>query len=84
MHEDNPCVFVVDDDQSTRESLRNLLRSPGLTVQTFASAQEFFGQRARVPSCLGLMSSSRAERPGATAGTGQGPCAAAHHLIVSV
>jgi FixJ family two-component response regulator len=42
MYEGSPCVFVVDDDKSTRESLRNLLRSAGLNVQTFASAQEFF------------------------------------------
>ena len=55
MHEDNPCVFVVDDDQSTRESLRNLLRSTGLNVQTFASAHEFLtSQRPDVPSCLVL------------------------------
>ena len=51
MHEDNSCVFVVDDDQSTRESLRNLRRSTGLTVQTFASAQEFLArQRPACPS----------------------------------
>src|ERR671932_348440 len=55
MHEDNPCVFVVDDDQSTRESLSNLLRSTGLNVQTFASAHEFLtSQRPDVPSCLVL------------------------------
>src|SRR5215470_5008493 len=55
MHEDNPCVFVVDDDQSTRASLRNLLRSTGLNVQTFASAHEFLtSQRPDVPSCLVL------------------------------
>src|SRR5215475_10168657 len=55
MHEDNPCVFVVDDDQSMRESLRNLIRSTGLNVQTFASAQEFLtSQRPDAPSCLVL------------------------------
>src|ERR671923_1562190 len=55
MHEDNPCVFVVDDDQSTRESLSNLLRSTGLNVQMFASAHEFLtSQRPTVPSCLVL------------------------------
>jgi DNA-binding NtrC family response regulator len=55
MHEDNSCVFVVDDDQSTRASLRNLLRSTGLNVQTFASAHEFLtSQRPDVPSCLVL------------------------------
>src|SRR5262252_2393022 len=55
MREDNPCVFVVDDDQSTRESLRNLIRSTGLNVQTFASAQQFLtSQRPDVTSCLVL------------------------------
>src|SRR5919109_416767 len=55
MPEDHPCVFVVDDDQSTRESLSNLLRSTGLNVQTFASAREFLtSQRPVAPSCLVL------------------------------
>ena len=55
MHEDNPFVFVVDDDRSIRESLRNLIRSAGLNVQTFASAQEFLtSQRPEAPSCLVL------------------------------
>jgi DNA-binding NtrC family response regulator len=55
MPEDNPCVFVVDDDQSTRESLSNLLRSTGLNVQTFASAREFLtNPRPDAPSCLVL------------------------------
>jgi len=55
MHEDNPCVFVVDDDRSMRESLSSLIRSTGLNVQTFASAQEFLtSQRADAPSCLVL------------------------------
>src|SRR5262249_41248471 len=55
MHEDNPFVFVVDDDRSIRESLSNLLRSAGLNVQTFASAQAFLtSQRPEAPSCLVL------------------------------
>jgi DNA-binding NtrC family response regulator len=55
MHEDNPCVFVVDDDRSTRDSLSNLLGSAGLNVQTFASAQAFLTrQRPAAPSCLVL------------------------------
>ena len=55
MHEDNPFVFVVDDDRSMRESLSSLIRSTGLNVQTFASAQEFLtSQRADAPSCLVL------------------------------
>ena len=55
MQEDHPCVCVVDDDQSTRESLSNLLRSTGLNVQTFASAHEFLTRpRPAAPSCLVL------------------------------
>ena len=55
MHEENPFVFVVDDDRSIRESLRNLIRSAGLNVQTFATAQEFLtSQRPDALSCLVL------------------------------
>lgn len=34
-------VFVVDDDPSVRTALSRLIRSVGLRVETFASAQEF-------------------------------------------
>jgi PleD family two-component response regulator len=34
-------VSAVDDDESVRESLRNLLRMFGCTVQVFSSAEEF-------------------------------------------
>jgi len=55
MNEGNALVFVVDDDRSIRESLRNLIRSAGLSVQTFSSAQEFLtSQRPKAPSCLVL------------------------------
>ena len=55
MTEDHPCVCVVDDDQSMRESLRDLLCSMGLNVQTFASAHEFLTRpRPEAPSCLVL------------------------------
>src|SRR4029450_7936827 len=55
MTEDHPCVCVVDDDQSMRESLRDLLCSAGLTVLTFASAHEFLTRpRPEAPSCLVL------------------------------
>ena len=36
-----PLVSVVDDDQSVRESLPDLLREFGFDVETFASAEEF-------------------------------------------
>jgi FixJ family two-component response regulator len=48
-------VFVVDDDAPMRESLKNLMRSVGLRVEAFASAQEFLrSTRPDVPSCLVL------------------------------
>src|SRR3984893_9784762 len=34
-------VFVIDDDTATRETLSSLIRSVGLCVQLFASAEEF-------------------------------------------
>jgi len=34
-------VAVVDDDLSVRESLQSLIRSAGLRVQVFASAEQF-------------------------------------------
>jgi FixJ family two-component response regulator len=48
-------VFIVDDDAPLRESLKNLIRSVGLRVEAFASAQEFLGStRPDVPGCLVL------------------------------
>jgi FixJ family two-component response regulator len=50
-----PTVYVVDDDLSVRKALGNLLRSAGLTVQLFASADEFLRhERADGPACLVL------------------------------
>jgi FixJ family two-component response regulator len=46
-------VFVIDDDESIREALKSLIRSVGLSVETFASAHEFRqSSRPDVPSCL--------------------------------
>jgi FixJ family two-component response regulator len=48
-----PTVFVVDDDISIRESLKNLLTRAGWRAELFASAQEFLAsRRASSPSCL--------------------------------
>ena len=55
MNEKNALVFIVDDDRDTRESLRNLIRSAGLSAQTFSSAQEFLAaERPKAPGCLVL------------------------------
>jgi DNA-binding NtrC family response regulator len=43
-NENNQLVCVVDDELSTRESLSSLLRSAGLNVQTYSSAQEFLSK----------------------------------------
>ncbi|MET0412046.1 MAG: response regulator [Polyangiaceae bacterium] len=48
-------VVVVDDDVSVRESVADLMRSAGYTVQAYASATEFLHSAAvRGPSCLVL------------------------------
>jgi FixJ family two-component response regulator len=50
-----PTVFVIDDDESIREALKDLLESVGLRVETFASAPEFLQSRhSDAPSCLVL------------------------------
>jgi two-component system, LuxR family, response regulator FixJ len=36
-----PVVYVVDDDESVRDSLSSLIRSAGMDVQVFASPQDF-------------------------------------------
>jgi FixJ family two-component response regulator len=51
----SPIVFVVDDDSSIREALGSLMRSVGLEVETFSSAQEFLqAKRPDAPGCLVL------------------------------
>ena len=46
-------VFVVDDDASVRNALKSLIRSVGLQVELFSSAQEFLqSKRPNAPSCL--------------------------------
>jgi DNA-binding NtrC family response regulator len=55
MNEDTPVVCVVDDESSIRVSLSNLLRSAGLKVRTFGSAQEFLSSPPEQPlGCLVL------------------------------
>jgi FixJ family two-component response regulator len=46
-------VSVVDDDESVRESLPDLLRSFGFDVEAFASAEEFLSSKAlKRTACL--------------------------------
>ena len=50
-----PIVFVVDDDPSVRSSLKFLLSTVGLQVESFASADAFLHKKpADSPSCLVL------------------------------
>ena len=50
-----PIVFVVDDDVSVRESLELLIAFAGWRPETFASAKDFLARpRTTVPSCLVL------------------------------
>ena len=46
MNEEGPTIFIIDDDASVRKSLARLLGSHGLTVETFASAEQFLGREA--------------------------------------
>ena len=53
--QDDPVVFIVDDDASVRLSIQDLLSSIGLRSQSFATPQEFLDStRADCPSCLVL------------------------------
>ena len=48
-----PTVFVVDDDEGVRNSLRFLLKSVGLTARTLSSASEFLDTYTpSQPGCL--------------------------------
>ncbi len=50
LHE--PKVFVVDDDASVRVALGRLMRSAGLAVETFASAESFLETWPSDAGCL--------------------------------
>jgi RNA polymerase sigma factor (sigma-70 family) len=53
MTEPQSIVFVIDDDAAIRNALRSLIRSVGLHVELFGSAQEFVqSKRPDVPCCL--------------------------------
>jgi FixJ family two-component response regulator len=55
MSDADPVVFVVDDDASVRDSVRRLISSIGLRVETFGSTSEFLSAvRPKSPACLVL------------------------------
>jgi FixJ family two-component response regulator len=48
-------VFVIDDEKLIRDGLQSLLKSVGLHVETFGSAQDFLAaKRPDAPACLVL------------------------------
>ena len=48
-------VYVIDDDPSIREAVTSLIRSVGMSVQSFGSAKEFMAsKRPNAPACLVL------------------------------
>jgi len=55
MAENEPVVFIVDDDSSVREAVDSLIRSVGFRVQSFGSAKEFLQNKPpNTPGCLVL------------------------------
>jgi FixJ family two-component response regulator len=53
MSENRPVISVVDDDESVRESLPDLLKELGFAVRVFSSAEAFLGSDSvRKTSCL--------------------------------
>lgn len=55
MPDQQPIVFVVDDDDAVRASLERLIRSARFNVKTFAAADQFLkSERPDVPGCLVL------------------------------
>jgi FixJ family two-component response regulator len=50
---EQPVIFIVDDDPSMRATLCDVMRSVGLAVQTFGSAQEFL--RSPLPDAPGCL-----------------------------
>ena len=55
MKQPDSIVYVVDDDFSVREAIKSLIRSVGLRVETFGTAQEFLkSARPDAPGCVVL------------------------------
>jgi FixJ family two-component response regulator len=53
MTDDQPIIYVLDDDHRVREALSSLLSSLGLRVEVFASAAEYLQfKKPDAPACL--------------------------------
>jgi len=57
--EARPLVSVVDDDESVRESLPDLLQEFGFAVETFASAEEFLASGRIGDTCCLVLDGAR-------------------------
>lgn len=75
MKQEEPTVYIVDDDLSMREALSSLIRSIGLHAIAFSSAREFLRQQlpagaaclvldVRMPGMSGLELHRRLEKSG--------------------
>ena len=48
-----PVIYIVDDDPSIRRAMKRLIRSTGMDVQVFSSAQEFLDYKyQKQNSCM--------------------------------
>jgi FixJ family two-component response regulator len=53
MADEEPIIYVVDDDSAVRQAMDSLVRSVGLKVRTFVSADEFL--RSKLPNAPGCV-----------------------------
>jgi two-component system, LuxR family, response regulator FixJ len=50
---ESPTVFIVDDDEGARDSVKAIVRSMGVNAETYCSAEEFLEKADRSrPGCL--------------------------------
>ncbi|MHC4132819.1 MAG: response regulator transcription factor [Planctomycetota bacterium] len=50
---EKPVVFIVEDDESVRTALKRLMKSAGLRVRAFSSAEDFLNQESQnIHGCL--------------------------------
>jgi FixJ family two-component response regulator len=55
IRDEQPIVFIIDDDASVRDAVTDLLRSVGLDAQSFGSPYEFLqSTRSDAPGCIVL------------------------------
>ncbi len=74
-------VFVVDDDESVRNSLGRLMRAEGFTVLLFESPERFLAEVTPMPSAppnLLLTSGITPSRSARTSGASKGRSASAN------